>query len=156
VSTQILLDVNNAYARGSDIKIVFDPSRLELVKVRPLAQEQTALKTFLPIYESRKFAEALVIRRANSEGILEFSAITADTNTGKLTQTVTGKIALAELTFVIKKEGNATVAFLTNHPTLDSTVVEEGNPPLNILTKTNILMITMDSPTPTLTIKKTK
>jgi hypothetical protein len=156
LSTQVELEVNNAYVRGSDIKIVYDPSRLTLLKVRPLAQEQSSLKTYLPLDASKNFNEYAVIKRANSEGVIELSAVTFDVKNSQFTQTLTGKLALVELTFIAKKEGSANIAFLANNLTLDSTVVQDTNPPLNILTKTNLFMIQVESVTPTPTKKKEK
>lgn len=149
VKVQVMLDTNKAQIRGTDVMMKFDPTLLTLNRLIPTAQKYTELKTYLPLDEYQNFDNWKVISRANSEGIIEFSAITADIPNNKLLKTISGNLAIAELEFIMKKEGTTKVEFLKSHPTHDSTVVQDINPPINILTRTNTLILSTQPLTPT-------
>ncbi len=150
-TAQLLLNTDKTFIRGTDVKIKFDASRLELVRVMPSAKQTTTLNTFTPLNGS-VFDYERVIAQANQTGIIEFSAITANVEKSTLTAPYTGVAILAELTFRSLQPGETTVAIVKNHPTHDSTIIEDINPPQNILSKTNTLIVTSEtvipSPTP--------
>lgn len=149
VKVQVMLDTNKAQIRGTDVMMKFDPTLLTLNRLIPTAQKYTELKTYLPLDEYQNFDNWKVISRANSEGIIEFSAVTADIPNNKLLKTISGNLAIAELEFIMKKVGTTKVEFLKSHPTHDSTVVQDINPPINILTRTNTLILSTQILTPT-------
>jgi hypothetical protein len=148
VKVQILLDTNKAYVRGVDVAVAFDQSFLTLNSIIPKAQKDSQLRTYLPLDYSNDFDSMKVISQANKNGRMEFSAITADMKKNQLMKSINGNLVLAELEFLMKKEGTTKVTILKSHPSRDSTVVQATNPPINILTKTNVLTLTTLVPTP--------
>jgi len=147
VKVQILLDTNKAYVRGVDVAVAFDQSFLTLNSIIPKAQKDSQLRTYLPLDYSNDFDSMKVISQANKNGRMEFSAITADMKKNQLMKSINGNLVLAELEFLMKKEGTTKVTILKSHPSRDSTVVQATNPPINILTKTNVLTLTTLIPT---------
>ena len=149
VKVMVMVNTNKAEVRGVDVVAIFDPRVLMLRMVSPVSQNNTELKTFLPLDSSNSFDFSQVLAKANTEGRIEFSGITADITNNKIRKPVTGNFAFAELEFLVKKEMNTAVKIIKTHPTRDSTVVENSNPPLNILSLTNTLFILAPTPSPT-------
>lgn len=147
VKVQIVLDTNKAYVRGVDVAVAFDQSFLTLNTIIPKAQKDSQLKTYLPLDYANDFDSMKVISQANKSGRIEFSAITADMKKSQLMKSINGNLVLAELEFLMKKKGTTKVTILKSHPSRDSTVVQSTNPPINILTKTNVLTLTTLIPT---------
>ncbi|MFA5136636.1 MAG: hypothetical protein WC489_04550 [Patescibacteria group bacterium] len=139
-ATQIVLNSDNAMVRGTDVKIAFDQSKLELIRVMPWAKQTTSLKTFTPL-NNNSFDYAEVVSEANKTGIIQFNAITADMEKQTVTTPFKGITVLAELTFRSIQPGETTLSFLHTHPTQDSTIIENIDPPQNILTRTNKLTV---------------
>ncbi len=148
-TVQLMVDTNKSYVRGIDVVASFDPSALTLRMITPTAQKDTELKTYLPLDSSNTFDFLNVISHANKTGTLDFGAIAADVQTNKMKSAVNGNFVMATLEFFVLKEGNATVTLLKTHPTRDSTVVQDVNPPVNILSKVNTLYITPQTTIPT-------
>lgn len=139
--TQLVLNTDNTKIRGTDVKIAFDTSKLELVHILPQAKQSSSLKTYLPI-KNNEFDYQTVIRQANQTGQLAFSAITADMEKGLVTAPFQGIAILAQLTFRSIQPGKTIVSFIHIHPSHDSNIVDTLNPPNNILMRTNKLEIT--------------
>jgi hypothetical protein len=148
-STQLILNTDNAQVRGTDVRIQFDRSKLELIRLVPSARQATSLHTYLPLKENTFDAER-VIREANDTGFIEFSALTVDMDSQTATASFKGVAVLADLAFRSLQEGRSTIRIINAHPTHDSTIVENTNPPQNILTKTNELSISSAAIIPTL------
>ncbi len=152
-STQLILNTDNAQVRGADVRIQFDRSKLELIRLVPSARQTTSLHAYLPLKENT-FDVERVIREANETGFIEFSALTLDMESQTVTTPFKGVAVLADLTFRSLQEGRSTVRIINRHPTHDSTIVENTNPPQNILTKTNELEVASVSLFPTQTPAK--
>lgn len=149
VKVKLMVNTNKAQIRGVDVVAAFDPTVLMLRMVHPVSQKDTELKTFLPLDGSNDFDFSRVIARANTEGKIEFSGITADIAKNQIRRPISGNFEFAELEFLVKKEVNTAVTIVKTHPTRDSTIVEDTNPPLNILSLVNTLFILAPLPSPT-------
>jgi len=145
VTVQVVLNTGKAAVRGSDVVISYDPTFLRLQTVTPLASTYTAFKTYVPMDQNRQFNMTKVVNTANLSGRVEFGVLAADMQNEILTKPVNGNLALAELTFIVQKDGMSYVRFLESKSNSESTVVENIKPPINILTETNILLISTDN-----------
>lgn len=141
LSTQVMINTDTALIKGTDVRIKFDRSKLELIHVLPKAQTETTLKTYLPL-NGAEFDMERVVRQANETGFVEFSAITADINKQSVTASFKGIAILAQLTFRSIQPGKTSLVFVNAHPTHDSTIIQDLNPPINILSRTNQLTVT--------------
>ena len=141
VPAQIMLNTDGAAIRGTDVRISFDPSHLELISISPSAKDSTSLQTYTPL-NGRVFNSDYVLSQANKTGFIEFSAVTADMKTGAITAPFKGLTILADLTFRSIQEGKTTLTVIRQHPSQDSTVIDDSKPPQNILLKTNTLTVT--------------
>lgn len=149
-STQLWIGTDEMPIKGTDVRIKFDRSRLELVQVTPLAQGATSLKTFLPL-QGAAFDGQRVVNEANATGFIEFSAITADLQTQQATAPFKGQAVLAQFTFRSIQPGDTTLKIVHDHPSQDSTVIEAMNPPANILSTVNDLVVHADAGIPAAT-----
>ncbi len=147
INTQVILNTNSNAVSGVELALRFDPAKLTLVHMKPVAQDLTSFKTYLPFTSpSSVFNAPLVVKRANKSGEIRLSAVTADMREKKVNEPFTGLASLVELTFVARETGDTQVSFITTNPTKDSAVVQNTGKPTNILTKTNTLTVTIENP----------
>lgn len=142
ITVQAIVDSGTTNIKATDIAIQFDPKVLYLKNINPIAQKSTSLKTYLPINELGKFNAGKVIRLANETGRIHLGAVAADVDTRTITQSVNKRIVLAEFEFFVKRELDSRISYITAHPTHDSIVVIDRNPPVNILNKTETVILT--------------
>lgn len=148
------LNTDNNQIWGTDIRIIFDKDKLQLTALNPLARQNSTLKTFAPIDSGNNFNSTSVLNTANSSGIIEFSAVTADLTNQTVTAPFSGTAALASLTFKALAGGTANISFDYNSgSTTDSNIVPAGNDLTDLLGKVTNLSITINSsqqnPSPT-------
>lgn len=146
-TTQLMLDTGSSMVRGTDVKIQFDSSRLELVRVLPVAKQTSTLTTFTPLLNDM-FDYEKVVQEANKTGVIEFGAVTADLTKQTLTQPFKGAVILAELTFRTIQPGKAKLTIVHTDPTKDSTIIDDLDPPQNILLQTNELTVLSENQLP--------
>lgn len=153
--TQLMITTDNAQIHGTDVRIKFDRSKLELISVLPSALNSTTLKTFMPV-AGTEFDMERVVTQANETGFVEFGAVTADLASNTVTAPFRGTAILAELTFRSIQPGETKLTILNTHPSHDSTIVSDIMPPLNILTDVRETKITSRGIYPTALPQKGK
>lgn len=163
-TVSVTLNTDNAKIRGTDIKIHFDQTKLKLVSILPIANQNganTSLKTFLPLNESNQFDSNTVIDSANRNGDISFTALTADMAQGNLTAVFSGTTTIAKLVFSPQITGITNLnLYFTQGQTTDSNIALDQMPPEDILAKVNNLTVDIAMPigptaTPTPTVAPT-
>ncbi len=141
--TELMMNTDQTFIRGTDIRIKFDPSHIKLIDIVPKAQEYSTLKTFTPL-QYDVFNRGKVIREANKTGIITFGAVTADLTAQTVTQPFKGMVILSHFIFQTIQPGQSTLSIIHNDPLRDSTIINDGTTPQNILLETNELAVTAE------------
>ncbi len=133
IDLPIVLNTDAAVIGAVDVSLTFDPAMMLLADITPGATG-TSLKTFVPVNSTYAFDVATVVSLANSTGKIAFGAATFDPATQSPTAGYAGTTELALLHFTARQGGRTAVTFNIGASTA-STIVQESNPPQNLLTQ---------------------
>lgn len=141
----VMLNTNGAQVVGVDMDIRFNTQYLTVTSISYLTTTQnTTFKTYAPVLTNGTFDANKVITRANSQGILEFSAVTFDWPANQITAPFTGSTILASVTFMPKIPGTTTITLAhTPGSTIDSNVVSNENMPQDLLSSVQNSTVTI-------------
>src|SRR3989304_9049891 len=134
ISVPLMLDTQGANVTGVDVLMKFDITKLELVSIEPTASSVTNLKYFAPADTAGGFKAADVIYKANSVGLVEFSAVTIDYGAQQVLPAFNGVTTLAVMKYRIKTTGS-TVVSLESVPgsRTDTNIVVSTTEPVDAL-----------------------
>jgi hypothetical protein len=144
----VTINTDNQAIVGVDVIIQFDRQYLTLVNVTPYP-DNSNLKFFLPQTNGLFNAQAVIIQ-ANSDGKIQFGAVTFDWNSQVPLPAFSGILPdnkpLASLKFKAIKSGNTNIAFeFSPDATTDSNLAKETDA-VDILAKVTNLSLNIASP----------